>query len=172
MKGLNFLRLSKFYLLIFSFALLAYLLLGNIEANDYPGHLGPAFWPKTVLSLLMIICGFKLVKIFFSHKEQIHLTDNDHSDLNYFTLFAMIVTLFGGIVAMNVLGFLLANFIFLILFMRIAGLKKKLQLFMTSTIGTIFLLYLFIKVVYLPLPKGQGMFYDLTLYLYKVLHLI
>jgi hypothetical protein len=45
-------------------------------------------------------------------------------------------------------------------------------LFLTSVLGTIFLLYLFVKIVYLPLPKGQWFFDDMTIFLYRVLHII
>jgi hypothetical protein len=56
--------------------------------------------------------------------------------------------------------------------MRIAGLRKKAPLFLTSVLGTIFLLYLFVKIVYLPLPKGQWFFDDMTIFLYRLLHII
>jgi len=56
--------------------------------------------------------------------------------------------------------------------MRIAGLRKKFPLFLTSALGTLFLLYLFLKGVYLPLPKGQWFFDDLTIILYRILHII
>lgn len=36
---------------------------------------------------------------------------------------------------------------------------------------TIGLLYLFVKVVYLPLPKGDGFFEAVTLALYRLLHI-
>ena len=78
----------------------------------------------------------------------------------------------GVVVAMPLIGFPLSNLLFLILFMRLAGLRKKSTLFLTSTLGTLFLLYLFVKVVYLPLPKGGWFFDDLTIWIYRVLHLI
>jgi putative tricarboxylic transport membrane protein len=73
---------------------------------------------------------------------------------------------------LDVIGFALANFFFLVFFMRIAGLRKKIPLVLTSALGTIFLIYLFVKVVYLPLPKGQWFFDDFTIALYRVLHII
>jgi len=56
--------------------------------------------------------------------------------------------------------------------MRIAGLKKKAHLLVISVLGTILLLYIFVKIVYLPLPKGQWFFTDFTIFLYRVLHII
>lgn len=84
----------------------------------------------------------------------------------------MIAVVVGAVAAMDLIGFLLANLIFLLLFMHIAGVKKKIPLFLISGLGTIFLLYLFVKVVYLPLPKGYWFFDDLTIFLYRVLQII
>ena len=72
----------------------------------------------------------------------------------------------------NILRLLTILVLFLFFFMRIAGLRKKIVLFLTSSLGTIFLLYLFVKVVYLPLPKGQWLFEDTTILLYRILHII
>jgi hypothetical protein len=38
-------------------------------------------------------------------------------------------------------------------------------------VGTVLLLYVFIKFVYLPLPKGDGLFESFTLALYRALYL-
>jgi hypothetical protein len=43
---------------------------------------------------------------------------------------------------------------------------------LTSVLGTVILLYLFVKVVYLPLPKGAWFFEDLTLAVYRLLWII
>jgi len=77
-----------------------------------------------------------------------------------------------SVIGMDFLGFLLANFLFLVFFMSITGVKKKVSLLLISLFGTILLLYLFVKIVYLPLPRGQGIFNDLTIYFYRLLHLI
>jgi hypothetical protein len=56
--------------------------------------------------------------------------------------------------------------------MRIAGYRRMGRLTLISVLGTIGLLYLFVKVVYLPLPKGQFFFDDLTIIIYRILHII
>ena len=50
--------------------------------------------------------------------------------------------------------------------------RKLPSLIVTSLLGTIFLLYLFGKVVYLPLPKGDWIFNDLTIFIYRLLYII
>lgn len=160
-------------LLIFLFSLYFYFLAGKIDETPIPGQLGPAFWPKAILILLMVGCGIKCLEIFFAREEEFRAEERKlASDVNWPKLIAMIILVIAAVVAMDILGFLLANFLFLLAFMRTAGLRKNLPLFLISGLGTIFLLYLFVRVVYLPLPKGYWFFDDLTIWLYRILHLI
>jgi hypothetical protein len=160
-------------LLLFLFALYFYFLAGKFDEVPIPGQLGPAFWPKAILILLMASCGIKALEIFLALKKEAEPGKGAPSPaVNYPKLFTMIALIIAVVAAMDAMGFLLANFLFLILFMRVAGLKKKLPLLLTSALGTIFLLYLFVKVVYLPLPKGNWFFDDLTIFLYRILRLI
>ena len=160
-------------LLVFLVALYFYFLSGKIEAPSMPGQLGPAFWPKVILVLLMISCGIKAGEIFLSRRK-IPEAEGELSapEANFAKLAVLIGLVIGVVVAMDKIGFLLANFLFLILFLRITGLRKKFPLILISVLGTVFLLFLFVKVVYLPLPKGVWFFDDVTIYLYRVLHLI
>jgi len=160
--------------LIFALAVYFYHLAGKIQEVPIPGQLGPAFWPKVIFVLLMISCGIKTLEIITAQRRQ-------HTGMeaaapaqatDYVKLAAMIVSIVGVVYAIEILGFLIANFLFLIIFMRIAGWHKKISLLVISTLGTLSLLFLFVKVVYLPLPKGQWFFYDLTIYLYRLLHII
>lgn len=160
-------------LLIFLFGLFFYVLAGRIEETPIPGQLGPAFWPKVILLLLMISCGIKAVETLMAwKKEKGGASGEPLPAVDFLKLFGMIGLVIGVVVGMEVLGFLIANLLFLILFMRLAGLKKKIPLFLTTVLGTVGLLYLFVKVVYLPLPKGYWLFYHLSVYLYRLLHII
>lgn len=166
-------NLLKGPLLVFLFSLYFYHLTGKIEEVPIPGQLGPAFWPKALLILLMVSCGIKGLEIISSLKKQAEQGEVAPSAaVNYLKLLAMIALVIAVVMAMDAMGFLLANFLFLLFFMRVTGPKKKLPLLLTSALGTVSLLYLFVKVVYLPLPKGYWFFDDLTIFLYRILHLI
>jgi putative tricarboxylic transport membrane protein len=161
-------------LLIFLLAVYFYVLAGSIDAPPSPEHLGAAFWPKMILVMLMISCGIKAWEIIKARGKGEKKTSGDEPRLgvNIPKLAAMIAMIILVVYFLDVIGFALANFFFLVFFMRIAGLRKKIPLVLTSALGTIFLIYLFVKVVYLPLPKGQWFFDDFTITLYRVLHII
>ena len=161
-------------LLILLVAVYFYFLAGKIDEPPGPEQLGAAFWPKMILIFLMASCGMKAGEILMARgkKSAEETPAGPLPAVDHLKLAAMIAMVIAAVYFMDVIGFPLANFLFLLLFMRIAGLRKKWPLFLTSALGTIFLLYLFVKIVYLPLPKGQWFFDDMTIFVYRVLHII
>jgi hypothetical protein len=161
-------------LLIFIAAVYFYALAGTIDENPIPGQVGPAFWPRVILILLMASCVLKALESYLAFGKGIADmgVESAPPDVNVSKLIAMIILVLAVVPGMEILGFALANFIFLILFIRIAGMRKLPSLIGTSLLGTIFLLYLFGKIVYLPLPKGDWIFNDLTIFIYRLLYII
>jgi len=172
--GRNLVLRLKAPLLIFFVALFLYFLAGRMDNFSVPGQLGPFFWPKAILIFLMISCGIKGLEIAFSPSPGPGSAASEISrpDVHYPRLIYLIALVLGVVLATQTIGFPLANFFFLWLFMFAAGMRQKLYLLTTSLIGTIILLYLFVKVVYLPLPRGYWFFEDLTLFFYRILRII
>jgi hypothetical protein len=164
----------KGILLLFFLSIYFYVLAGKIDIMPTPGQLGPAFWPRVALILLMMGCGIKCLEIFFSLGKEAKPQEGETPPpaVNHLKLYSMIGLVILVVVAMDNIGFLLANLLFLIFFMWMAGMRKKLPLLLISTVGTILLLYLFVKVVYLPLPKGHWFFEDMTIFIYRILGII
>ena len=161
-------------LLIFIAAVYFYVLSGSIDENPMPGQVGPAFWPRALLILLMASCVLKALESYLAFGKGIADigVESAPPDVSVSKLIAMIILVLAVVPGMEILGFALANFLFLILFIRIAGMRKLPSLIVTSLLGTIFLLYLFGKIVYLPLPKGDWIFNDLTIFIYRLLYII
>ena len=51
-------------ILIFLLAVFFYVLAGKLDENPAEGQLGAFFWPKAILILLMLSCGFKVLESF------------------------------------------------------------------------------------------------------------
>jgi putative tricarboxylic transport membrane protein len=62
------------------------------------------------------------------------------------------------VIATPLLGFPLATAAFIVGFMVVAGARRAPAIGLTALLGTVGLLYAFIKLVYLPFPKGAGAF--------------
>lgn len=69
------------------------------------------------------------------------------------------------------IGFAVATFLFLLCWLWLGNFRKPVALLSCSLIGTLALLYLFLKFAYLPMPKGTGWMERLTVALYELLGL-
>ena len=68
-------------------------------------------------------------------------------------------------------GFLLSSVIFLIAWLLFGGMRNPLKLATISILGTLAPMYLLVKVAYMPLPRGVGVFETATVWLYELVGL-
>ena len=132
---------------------------------------GPDFWPKLLLSLLIILSGYRLIKCFFLWKKQrsgetlsdpnIQRTSpHEWFRVGYATLLVVLY-----IYLLKILGFLVASPLFIIAMMLFINPQKK-KIIPIGVVGIMIIIYfLFIKFLYIPLPKGNGIFYEISNFL-------
>ncbi len=83
------------------------------------------------------------------------------------TLAIVILVLYG--VALPLLGFAFATALFLVVCLGLGGIRKAHVVASVSVIGTVVLLYIFVKVSVMPLERGVPPFGDLTIAVYRLL---
>lgn len=135
------------------------------------GQLGADFWPKMILAALMGSCVIKMGEIIWN-RDKLAEEAEARPIMDNVKLTAMIVILIVTVFAIDYIGFTLANTLFMIIFLRLVGFSKPIPLALVSVLSTVVMLYIFVKVVYLPLPKGYGFFEDISLYIYRALFLL
>lgn len=155
----------------------------DIPVVPVPGQLGPDFWPRLALVLLMAACLLKLADL-WRHRhaappaagepeggpEAVAAADDGASGtIDLGVLAGAIALLIGYAGAAPFIGFAFATCLFLVGFMWLGGLRRPLPLVVAALVTTVAMLYLFVKVVYLPLPRGEGAFADATLAVYRLL---
>lgn len=152
-------------------ALAAALLLASrgLDTVSAPGQLGPAFWPRLVLAGLLLTC---LVKAVADARHHARGTGGPaHAPMSAARLSAGIGAILLYVALTPHLGFPLVTALFIVAFMALCGARSPWSLGANAALGTALLLYLFVKFVYLPLPKGAGAFERLTLLVYRGLHI-
>ena len=83
------------------------------------------------------------------------------------------MTLLGllGIVAygllMDVIGFTFTTLVLIAYWLVMEGISRLRTIVLTSILGTVTLLYSFVKIAYTPLPRGEGIFDTVTLAIYR-----
>lgn len=159
-------------LLLFLVALGLFLYAGRLGEMVPSGQIGPGFWPRLVLVGLM---ASALVNAGVSLRRPARprlKADPLARDFDRGKLALAIGVILGYVLAIELIGFLVATFAFLAVFMALAGLRRPAPLVLIAAIGALALTAVFVRVVYLPLPKGWGPFEDVTLGLYRVFRLI
>ena len=148
---------------------------GLLFASTWPldamvprGQLGPGFWPRLDLSGLAVACLLKL-----REERRAGKGGTESSEVlprvSASRLALGMACILAYVIAAPLVGFPLATAAFIVAFMVVAGGRGVPGIVATAVLGTVILLYTFIKLVYLPFPKGAGPFERVTLALYRAL---
>jgi putative tricarboxylic transport membrane protein len=132
------------------------------------GQLGPGFWPRLVLAGLAVTCAVRAAQAWRTGPGPVGPA---REPLRRAVLAGAVALIALYVAAMPLAGFPLATAAFIAGFMGLAGARSPVGLAAGAAGGTAALLYVFVKLVYLPLPKGAGAFEDLTLAIYRGLRI-
>jgi hypothetical protein len=134
------------------------------------GQLGPGFWPRLVLAGFVLACAARAVAAWREGRRAGAGPGGDVAPpVSPARLALGVALVLGYVAAAPLLGFPAATAAFLAAFMPLAGARRPGGVALAAAAGTIGLCYLFVKVVYLPLPKGAGPFEAATIALYRAL---
>lgn len=154
----------------------------HFEYHRRAGTLGPDFWPEAILTLMIATCIFEILRIAFSPKggapaagvleDMTEESAEAHGDAGravaeshpILLLIGMGATL-GYVAVVQRLGFFLSTVIYLAAFLVIGGYRRWGVIAAVSLVGALALMFIFMKLVYVSLPIGEGPFAALTLFL-------
>jgi hypothetical protein len=142
----------------------------GLDAVAGPGQLGPGFWPRLTLAGLGLACLVKLVQAWRADPARAG-SDAPASLVAPRRLALAIAAVLGYVAVLPLAGFPLATAGFVVAFMALGGARSPMGIAASAVAGTVLLLYVFVKLVYLPLPKGDGLFETLTVALYRALRI-
>jgi putative tricarboxylic transport membrane protein len=168
-----------------------YYLASNFQFHARPGTLGPDFWPEAILALMIVVCLYQVVKIVaFGARagevggvleEIVEESAGKHADTaesppgtpsvesHPYLLIAGMALTAGYVIFIQRLGFFIATALYLALFIVLGGYRRWGVVAAVSVIGTLLLLFFFMKVVYVSLPIGQEPFSAITLFLMQIM---
>jgi len=139
----------------------------KFEGHQVYGKLGPAYWPRFLLICLMVLSFWVVVDAFRERKrrapEKKESVESDSGKVRFFLAVAFIVSYF---LLIRVAGFIAITPLFLIAFMVLLGERSKIWIFGVSIGITILIVLAFTKAMYVPLPRGQGIFLKFSQFFY------
>lgn len=166
---------------ILSASIYFYYLASKIEFVGRSGAPGPDFWPETILLLTIAACLYEIIKIgFFSKKNVVKNAEGiktgekgeavQDPPKSYTTLLvAGIVLTMAYAYAIELIGFLLSTFLYLVLFMLVGRYRRIGVILASSAIGTLAIAFVFIRLVYISLPQGQGPFSTFSYFILRLM---
>jgi hypothetical protein len=125
---------------------------------------GPDFWPKIVLICLILFSAYLTIsnvnKWRKSKDERVSEDDTSWEK----ALIAGVIIL-GYIILLKPIGFLVLTPFFIITLMLLIKRERKKAIPVTVIVIMVLIYMIFGKLLYVPLPKGYGIFHDLSILL-------
>ena len=184
MPALNTARLRQLvpYVLAGGTGIFLYYTATQIEFQHRAGVLGPDYWPKLILGMLIAVCLCEIVRIALAKNSestdtsQEIGTDDEAGPLTATQAPGQIWRLLAGMAAtlayvalVATTGFFLTTAVYIAAFLVIGGYKKRKVIAAMSIGGALLLMFIFMKLVYVSLPIGSGPFSQLTILLMKLM---
>jgi putative tricarboxylic transport membrane protein len=180
-------RMNKIvpYVIVLAIVSYLYFLAAKIDFVAPRGRIGPDFWPKVILALAMATCAYEIVKSLFFGKADRDLEgvlasvlkdapmqlpaaapeEKTHPHLLWIGI-AMTVAY---AVLIEKLGFFLCTLIYLAAFMWIGRYRRLSVIVITSLVGSLAFMFMFMKIVYVSLPLGAAPFSQVSFLLMRLM---
>ena len=159
----------------------------QIDFHRRAGTLGPDVWPKLILGLMLAICVYEIVRLLVSPQRrggaggvlQVMVEESEAKRGGAAADQAgpgSPLLLLGGIALtafyvwiIQRLGFVLATAPYLVAFIALGGYRRWAINLAVSGIGTLVMMFFFMKVVYVSLPIGQEPYAQVTIALMRLM---
>jgi putative tricarboxylic transport membrane protein len=165
------------YLIILLVSLYFYYLAGQFRFSAKPGNLGPDFWPKLLLGLTIAACLYEIIKTAFflrivpakaAAEEQSAKAATTKKAYPELLVIGTVMTV-AYVYFVATLGFIICTFLYFALFMIVGRYRKIWAILANSVVGTLVLVVIFMKIVYVSLPLGQEPFSGVTFFVLRML---
>ena len=161
-----------------------YYVAANIRYSERAGTLGPDFWPRLILILILAACLYEIVKILFTRAagevagvldtlvealpQDAGAAGTTPPRLHPGMLVGGIALTAAYVALVQTLGFFTATVPYIALFLLVGGYRRPGVIAAVSIVGALLMLFFFMKVVYVSLPLGVPPFQQVTLMLMQL----
>jgi putative tricarboxylic transport membrane protein len=137
------------------------------QLAPYEG-VGPEFWPQLLLLGIIGLTGVGLARdaVAYLRRERSTLRVDGAAAAGRSILLVAMAVAFGYAFGMQWMGFLAGTVIFQVVFMYVLRVRSIASLAIVTLVNTGLLYGIFIKLLSMPLPRGVGIFRDLSLFFY------
>jgi len=134
------------------------------------GVVGPATWPKAMLLCAAAAAALlALVRLLEASALRKPPATDDGTDYHEGRSIGAVALLLGYGIAIPLVGIAWSTPVFIAGWLLLGGIRKPLTVGLVSILGTIGVLYFFVKLSVMPLDRGKGAFEQATVALYRLL---
>lgn len=149
-------------------------LTAQITYDARVGQIGPAFWPRVAIGLMAAAALYELVRILFSATPEREVAgigealeggeagDDDEAPRAPALLMAGVALTLAFAIGVSTLGFVLSTFLYLVVFMYAGRYRNHTVIWLSAILGTLLFAFVFLKVVYVSVPRGTPPFDSVT----------
>jgi hypothetical protein len=137
----------------------------NFGGTAIGGHLGPSFWPQMIIIGIVITCVILLVRLFLAFRRHKGAAEASSPEkrVNFFIALTLIVAY---LYLLPKAGFIALTPLFLVAFRFLLGQRSLAWMAGVSLSLTAIIIVLFTRVMYVPIPRGEGFFRQFSLWFY------
>ena len=137
-----------------------------------------SFWPGLALAILFVCSSIEMVRLLRQTKAEREAKAAAGEKKKRALQEAMgevdnrNLLIFGGVIAflyifiVHYVGFIITTPIFMAVYMYVTGYRKRIMLVVAPLLAIAVFLLLFVVATYIPLPRGIGIFKDISLLIY------
>ncbi len=144
----------------------------RIQYTARPGELGPDFWPKLAIGLMAVVCLYEIARTFRPGiggeargvAEALDRSDEEEAELprSPFLLAGGVALTIAYGALIPVLGFVLTTILYLAFFSYLGRYRRHAAVWIASVAGALVVSIVFLKIVYVSLPRGAPPFDRVT----------
>lgn len=173
-------RIAPYAIIVVAGAYLYHRALG-FDFERVSGRIGPDAWPRIILTLLIAICGYQVLRLAArratSEVEGVLQSLEDVADPSLLeppqahpgrAVLGIALT-FGYLLVFEIVGFFIATFFYLVALMYVGGYRRPLWALTISLAASLSFVFVFMRIVYVSLPLGRGPFLAVSVGVMKLL---
>lgn len=150
-----------------------YYIADQISYAATPGQMGPERWPKIIIGMLIAVCAFEIARrVIVSNRGRAAAAPEAAEEGGFSQQMEAHPLLVAGasaatiayLLLLDVCGFFVSTALYLAVVMWLGGIRRPLFVSWLSVVLSLAFSFFFMKLIYVALPIGEGLFAQISLF--------
>lgn len=164
------------YIAVLCAAVYLYYVADHIAYTAIPDQMGPERWPEIVTCVLGFVCIVEIGRRLFTSPIDVQASEPDKDDellnpkqTHVPLVFGTIAATVAYLLVIGYCGFAFSTVIYSASLMWLGGFRKPGYVALVAVLLSLFLSFIFMKLIFVALPLGEGPFEKISLFVMSLL---